>query len=105
MTFDHMADNIALITSPNLRLLMRAPHGAPTRQFKWGLIMSRLSIIRFLVQIAKETGATSANRNYLNRLRRQITAIVDDKGLRNIIPSGFYTELAVYIDKEILTYM
>lgn len=105
MTFDHMAESISLVTSPSLRILSRAPHGAPTRQFRWGLILSRISTIRLLVQICKETGATSINRLYLNRLRRQISAILDDKGLRNIIPKGFFIELSLYIDKEILAFM
>lgn len=105
MSFDHMIEGITLVTSHSLNTLMHAPHGAPTRQFKWGLIMARISIIRLLVQVSKQMGATSSNRMHLNRLRRQITAILDDKGLRNIIPAGFFTELSLYIDKEILAFM
>jgi hypothetical protein len=93
-----------MITSKNLRSLARPPHGAVTRQYKWAIAMARLPLLRFMVNIAKESNATQ-NRTYTNRLRTQLNVLKHDKGLENILPSEFYTELWFYVQSEIIDKM
>lgn len=104
MSFDEMANGIPMITSKNLRSLARPPHGAVTRQYKWAVAMARLPLLRFMVNVAKESNATQ-NRSYTNRLRTQLNVLKQDKGLENILPSDFYTELWFYVQSEILDKM
>jgi hypothetical protein len=66
--------------------------------------MARLPLLRFMVNIAKESNATQ-NRTYTNRLRTQLNVLKQDKGLENILPSEFYTELWFYVQSEIIDKM
>lgn len=104
LIFDQVLLNIPAITAADLSIAMRLPDVVPTRQIKWGLIIARLPLVRFLVQL-NALHENHKNRWYLNRLRTALKAIRVDRVLESTLPLDVLRDIDDFIVSEIEPYL
>lgn len=100
LTFAQIMESVPAISEPTLLDVMRSPYVIPTRQIKWALLLSRLPLIRFLVQLNYDAD-NPKNNAYLYRLKIQLHAARTDRLLETILPRDVMMDVDDMIHRDI----
>jgi hypothetical protein len=100
MRYEAMLQQIPCITKENAQTTLMLPEIAPTRQIYWLLIISRLSIIKFLIDIGGKN-AIVTNRDEIVRLKRTLRIISIENQWPSMISSDILYNVESLI-KELL---
>jgi len=92
-TFDGILQSIPMVSVKNAEELMMLPDVALTRQVIWGLVLSRLPELLFLVRISKES-IGNKNQSEVNRILRYFQRYRSDNLFRSMLPVNLYLEVA-----------
>jgi hypothetical protein len=104
MTFDHTVSAIPAIFSPDLRRVVKLPDVVPTRQIVWALLIARIPLIRFLVQLNAFT-ENKRNQGYLNRIKRDLQRMRNDHTLEASMPHDLVRDIDDAIHRDIEAYL
>ncbi len=85
------------VIDPSMDEAMRLPDTAPTRQVLWGLVISRLPALGFLMEISKGS-PDIRNRQEVNRILRSVRLYRNENLMRQMLPRDLYVD----IQREIL---
>lgn len=102
--FDTLVSHIPTVCSENLHHTLKLPQMAFTTQLQWAVMLSRLSLVTFLVQFNKSTG-NDRNQKYLNYIRRWLSYMNGNATMRSAMPSDLYEDVAILIDCGIQPYL
>lgn len=95
--FDTLVSHIPTVASENLHQTLKLPDQAFSTQLQWAVMLSRLSLVTFLVQFNHRT-ENGRNQKYLNYIKRW-TRYMDGNGtLRTVMPSDLYEDMVVLIN-------
>lgn len=100
LTFGQIVESVPAISVPTLLDVMRLPSVIPTRQVKWALLIARLPLIRFLVQLNYDAD-NPKNQAYLNRLKIQLHAARTDRVLEAVLPNNIVMDIDDMIHRDI----
>ena len=93
---------IPALFSDNMDSVLRMPDIPNTNQVWWALILTRLPIVKFLIDIGGKTGVTY-NQYYLNTYRVDLTYLLSQKTLERYLPSNLLDEVMSMIDEILST--
>ena len=96
LSFDDALSFIKVVSEPTFREVLRIPAMSPTRQVVWGLVLSRLAVIKFLLTWNATTN-NPKNGQYLKTIRLELQRLLNDGALR----SSFSAKSAVYLENEL----
>lgn len=92
MLYFSVLKNLPSIYHEDSQLSLQMPDMAPTRQVWWALLLCRLRIMQFLIDIGGESGIRM-NRSLINRLQIDIKRLQDENVYRNAVPDELYRTL------------
>lgn len=100
LTNSHMLDIITLKNIPSfydtdMSVSLLIPDIALTRQVKWGLVLSRLKIMKFLVLL---NGTKGGNGIYLRELQVMLSRMLNDKILETRLDKDLYASVMTDIN-------
>lgn len=84
--------NIPSIYYEDSQASLQMPDLAHTRQVWWALLLSRLRIIQFLIDIGGESGLRM-NGSLINRLHIDLKRLQDENIFRSILPNELYEDI------------
>lgn len=90
--------NMPTIVSEDMQEALLMPDIARTRQVWWSLLLSRLSTIKFLIDLGASKGVAS-NGTLLNKLRMDIKQIKRENILSNVLPQDMLYEVLVTFEE------
>ena len=99
-TFDQILSAVPGATHGDLRDVIRMPRVIPTRQVKWAMIVARLQLIRFLVQM-NVVAQNPENSWYLGKIRQDLRLFRNERA----IPHDVMTEVETTILNDIAPYL
>lgn len=100
MSYEQMLKNIPAFDFPSMDEALAIPDLAPTRQVKWALLLSRLSIMDFMMDLGGVKNQRF-NQYHLNRLNRYLIRFDMDNSLISLLPSDVYFNTRSLIDSLI----
>lgn len=83
ITPEQALTNIFTVTEPSAYELLKMPQIAPTRQFWWAYLLTRLKHVKFLLEIGIEADAHQ-NRMYQNKIILELTRLLDSHVLEKM---------------------
>jgi hypothetical protein len=102
--FDMMLNALPQLSSRStVRDLIQPPAMAFSQQLQWAIVMARLPLISFLVQLNFSTD-NQRNQSYLNTIRRWLRQFDLNRTLK-ALPPDMYDEAMVFIERGILPYL
>lgn len=102
--FDTLVSHIPTVCADNLHQTLKLPELAFTTQLQWAVMLSRLSLLMFLVQFNKATN-NERNQSYLNMIKRWLRYMDGNTTLRSALPNDLYDDVTVLIDCGIAPYL
>lgn len=84
----------------NMQTYLRMPDLAKTRQVWWALLLTRLSVMKFLIDIGSDKGLV-ANGAYISRMKVDIKQLQRESVLNSLLPRDMYYDISVLL-QEIL---
>jgi hypothetical protein len=97
-TFSSMINLIPSIFSPNMLQAVQMPDFAPTKQVWWALLISRMDLMKFLLDIGLLSGSDDLEKTYINELRKDLFRLKRENILQNILPFDLYYDYNDIID-------
>lgn len=94
--------NIPAFYEEDMQSVLLMPDVAPTRQVTWAMFLSRLDIMKFLVDIGGARGATY-NLNLLHRLKIDIKRMKQDSILNSVLSADLYYDVNRTMDEILAT--
>lgn len=89
--------NIPSIYKEDMQAVLLMPDVARTRQVWWSLLLTRLKVIKFLIDIGGEVGI-HANGTYINKLKIDLRRLLEENILKNRIPADIYYDYSSIIE-------
>lgn len=99
LRFDAMIAMVPTIVEDGMRDALRLPDFAPTRQILWAVILSRLEMIKFFLDLSKESGGIAANRMELNHLKRLLSVMRRQQAFATAVPFDMSYDIENTIDE------
>lgn len=93
-----MLGNIPTVVHSTMQNALQMPDLAPTKQVWWALLLSRLEVMTFLVDLNVSTGSLSRNHLDLNALSWDLQRLKRENILRYVLPRRLYDETMDSID-------
>ena len=97
MKYEAMLRWIPSLTGLDGQSTLQLPEFALTRQVYWALLLSRLTVVRFLIDVGGEN-AKRQNQTELNRLRRTLQLLGNEHVLNTVVPANLLYDIQVTID-------
>ena len=88
-TYSKLLSNIPLLATINAIALNQVPETPQNRQIYWAVLLSRIYLIDFLINVNKDS--LKSNTNYLNKIKRTIKMLMANNEQETILP--FYYNL------------
>lgn len=104
LRFDAMLNNLLSSANDSVFDWIRLPETARTDQIVWALIVARLPIFSFLLEMDYRTGSHT-NRSEKNMLAREMRSMRVDKDLERSMPSEMAFDYKVRLKTEIEAYL
>lgn len=101
VTFEYLLGTLPIPLSPSLATTLSIPECLPTRQVTWALILARYNALRYLFALCR-VDPIRAKRYPVNDIRRAITRMQNDGGLRQSLPPALREEVELKLD-DIIT--
>lgn len=89
---------IPCIAADDMQDALMLPDFAPTRQIHWATLISRLSIMKFLIDLGGETGKRE-NQLELNTLQRELKYLKNDNVLESVLPKDLLYDTQAIIEE------
>lgn len=102
--FDTLVSHIPTVSADNLHHTLQLPEMAFTTQLQWAVMLSRLSLVTFLVQFNKSTD-NERNQKYLNYIKRWLRYMEGNTTLRSALPADLFEDVTVLVDYGIKPYL
>lgn len=102
--FDQYLLTLPSISKENMLEAMFLPKVVPTRQVRWAMILARMPLITFLMQLNAEND-NPANAYYINQIRIALREIRQDRSLESIVPLDVMKEFQLSVDEQINPYL
>jgi hypothetical protein len=102
--FDTLVSHIPTVCSENLHHVLKLPEMAFTTQLQWAVMLSRLSLITFLVQFNRST-ENERNQKYLNYIKRWLRYMEGNTTMRSSMPLDLFEDVSILIDYGIEPYL
>lgn len=80
-----LLQNIPTVIYDDMQEALQLPDFAPTRQIQWAVLLSRLSIMKFLIDLGGEK-SKQENRLELNALQRELRYLKNDSVYESVLP-------------------
>ena len=81
MSYVQKLESIPSLEYPSFWRSIGFPDSAPTRQIKWALVLSKLSILEFLLVLDNKQGQSFINQYEREIIARELKLIINDRGL------------------------
>lgn len=104
LTFPVLLEQLPSVSQSSAYDTVRLPMLAKTRQVDWALTLSRLRTLAFLVQY-NDRSQTDDNRQWLNRIRRGVQQLENDRLFTNTLPRPNTVAIHQYLDNEIKPFL
>mgnify|MGYP003477402966 CR=1 FL=1 len=95
--FDAAMNQVPTIIAKNMQDALQMPDIAPTRQVMWALLLTRLDIMKFFIDVSNET-SLRINRMEINQLKRLINHMRIDAVFSNVLPKDLTYDTMETID-------
>ncbi len=102
--FTGILTHFPTVSAANFLEVIRLPVLAYTRQIQWAIVVSRLTLVCFLVRSNRQW-ANERNRSYLAYLRRYLQQMEYNRTLRTHLDNDSYHNAMVMIEDGILPYL
>lgn len=102
--FDTVVSHIPTVSSENLHHTLQLPEMPFSTQLQWGVMLSRLALITFLVQFNRTTD-NHRNQKYLNYIKRWLKYMEMNTTMKSAMPADLYEDIMVLIDYGIVPYL
>lgn len=96
--FDAALNQIPTIIAKNMQDALQMPDVAPTRQVLWALILTRLNVMKFLLDVSNESSITT-NRMEINQLKRLLRQFDIDGIFTNVLPHDIAYDTIQIVDQ------
>jgi hypothetical protein len=96
--FDAALNQIPTIIAKNMQDALEMPDLAPTRQVLWALVLSRLNIMKFLIDVSNDNSLT-INRMEINQLQRMLRHFNIDAIFTNVLPKDLSYDAIQTVDR------
>ncbi len=93
--------NIPAIYHEDSQISLQMPDMAHTRQVWWALLLSRLRMIQFLIDIGGDSGL-SMNRTLINKLHIDLLRLQDENIIKRMIPTDLYEDIQYQLNTLLL---
>jgi hypothetical protein len=93
---------IPSLFSDNMDRVLKMPDIPNTNQVWWALVLSRMSIVKFLIDLGGQIGVTY-NQYYLAVYRVDLTYLLSQKTLERYLPSNLLEETMIMADSILKT--
>jgi hypothetical protein len=95
--FDAAMNQIPTVIAKNMQDALQMPDITPTRQVMWALLLARLDIMKFFIDVSNET-SLRINRMEINQLKRLINHMRIDAVFTNVLPKDLAFDTMETID-------
>ncbi len=102
--FDTLVSHIPTVCSENLHHALQLPELNFTTQLQWAVMLSRLSLVSFLVQFNRNTD-NQRNQEYLNYIKRWLRYMDGNTTMRSAMPADLYEDVSIFIDYGVVPYL
>lgn len=89
MQYLSVLKNIPSVFEEDVQQALMMPDFAKTRQIWWSLVLSRMRIIKFLLDVGGENGV-HVNRSYVNKFQLVLKRLLDENLYKAILPRDLY---------------
>lgn len=100
MLYFSMLKNIPSIDYPDSQAALIMPDMARTRQVWWSLLLARLRVICFLIDIGGSNGL-AMNRSLINKCQTDLKRVLDENVIKTLLPDDMYFDIEIAI-RELL---
>jgi hypothetical protein len=90
------------LVAPNMSSVLELPRIANTRQVWWALVLMRMKIVKFLIDVAGNEGI-EYNRVYINKYQMDLRYLISEKTFERMLPRALLEQVIV-ISTQILAY-
>lgn len=90
-------ENIPSVYHKSMLESLKMPDLSRTKQVFWGLIVSRLAVMNFLLQLGGENGVAS-NGTFVNELKKICKYLTHESMLQALLPPSQYLDVSEFID-------
>jgi len=87
--YQHLLKNIPSVFNKNMQVSLVMPDMAQTRQVWWSLVLSRIKIMKFLIDIGGVAGIRN-NRMHINKLQVTIKHLIEENVIEAMLPTDLY---------------
>lgn len=94
---------IPTVLRDNAFLSLKMPDFPPTRQVWWAMLLSRLQVMAFLLDIGKRNGTNELSRDAINEIQINLKRLNRENVLQTAVPRDLLFDITNLID-EILAY-
>ncbi|QVD49127.1 hypothetical protein LUCX_57 [Xanthomonas phage vB_XciM_LucasX] len=102
--FDTLVSHIPTVCAENLHHVLKLPEMAFNTQLQWAIMLSRITLLTFLVQWNRTT-ENARNQMYLNYIKRWLRYMDGNTSLRSALPADMYDDLMVLLDYGVIPYL
>lgn len=89
MLYFSMLKNVPSIENGDIQVSLLMPDIARTRQVWWALLLTRLKVVKFLMDIGGDQGI-SMNRSIVNKLKIDLKRLQDENMIKSLLPHDLY---------------
>lgn len=97
MLYFSMLKNIPSIDYPDAQEALLMPDIARTRQVWWAMLLTRLRIIKFLLDIGGANGI-AMNRSMVNKLQIELKHLQEENMIKTLLPDDMYFDVSENIN-------
>lgn len=98
MLYFSMLKNIPSVEYNDSQEALLMPDIAKTRQVWWALLVTRLRLMKFLLDVGDEQGL-AMNRSFVNKLRNDLKRLLDENMLKSMLPKDMYFDIDIAIQQ------
>lgn len=102
--FDTLIGNIPTVSALDLHDVIRVPDMVFTHQVQWAVVLARLPLVIFLVQMNAAVD-NPRNQPYLNYLRLYLRSMDLNQTMRTALPRSRFEDVMTLIDHAVVPYL
>lgn len=96
--FELVLNQMPTVVAATMREALQLPDLAPTRQLQWALVLSRLNVMAFLIDLAGEQ-SSAQNRAAINQIQRILVRMASENVFNAVLPDDMQYETTQLIDR------